>query len=103
MLLSLPDDEHWNKVVIACSPLAVKWQNFCSYLGVPLKIICNIKESNANDCVASLNDALMQWIMGDYDTTKYGLPSWKTLVKAVSRVDQALSDKLAREHQIQGM
>ena len=31
------------------------------------------------------------------------MPSWKTLLKAVSKVDQSLFEKLAKEHQTLGM
>lgn len=99
---SFVDDEDWSDVTIACSPLSAKWQNLSSCLGLPLKEIREIKKTNGNDCVASLNDALMQWILQDYDTKKHGLPSWKSLIRAISRVDQDLCDKLAREHQMQG-
>ena len=44
----------------------------------------------------------MQWIMQEYNTEKYGSPSWKSLLKAVSRVDETLFDRLAKEHQLEG-
>ena len=104
MLLSfIPDDEQWNDMIIACSSLASKWHHLSGYLGLSLKTIRAIKENNANDAVACLNDALMQWICQDFNTVKYGLPSWKTLLRAVNRVDQALFEKLVKDHQIQSM
>ena len=45
----------------------------------------------------------MQWILRDYDTKKHGLPSWKTLLKTISIVDQPLFEKLAKEHQVKGI
>ena len=44
----------------------------------------------------------MQWILQEYNTEKYGSPSWKSLLKAVSKVDDILFDRLANEHQFEG-
>lgn len=64
-----------------------------------------IKDKNPDDStgVASLNEALEQWILQNYNTKKHGLPSWKTLLKAVSLVDQSTFEKLAKEHQLEGI
>ena len=70
-------------------------------MGLSFKTIRTIKENN-DDNEGSWNDALMQWILRDYNTEKYGLPSWKSLLKTVSRVDQSLFEELAREHQAKG-
>ena len=49
----------------------------------------------AIDC---LNEALKEWIQQNYNTGKYGLPSWRTLLEGVARVNMALFKKLAAEH-----
>ena len=72
-------------------------------MGLSFKTIRTIKDNNADDSEDSWNEALMQWILQDYNTEKHGLPSWKSLLKTVSRVDQPLFEKLAKEHQIKGM
>ena len=41
----------------------------------------------------------MQWILQEYNTEKYGFPSWKTLLKAVGEVDEPLFEKLAEKHE----
>ena len=86
-------------MIIACSSLATKWQQLSGFLGLPFKTICTIKESNSNDSDVSWNEALMQWILQDYNTKKHGFPSWRTLLKAIGRVDQPLFEKLAKENQ----
>ena len=101
MCCILSDEESWNDVIIACSPLAAKWKQLSGFMGLSFKTIRTIKDNNDdNEC--SWNEALMQWILRDYNTEKYGLPSWKSLLKTVSRVDQPLFEKLAREHQAKG-
>ena len=101
MCCILSDEESWNDVIIACSPLAAKWKQLSGFMGLSFKTIRTIKENN-DDNEGSWNEALMQWILRDYNTEKYGLPSWKSLLKTVSRVDQSLFEELAREHQAKG-
>ena len=67
-------------------------------MGLSFKTIHAIKDSNPED---SWNEALMKWILQDYNTEKHDLPSWKSLLKTVSRVDPPLFEKLAKEHQLQ--
>ena len=98
----LSDEDDWNDVIIACSSLAPKWQHLSGLLGLPIKTIRTIRESYPNDSETSWSEALMQWIMQEYNTEKYGSPSWRLLLKAVSRVDETLFDKLAKEHKLEG-
>ena len=94
--------EDWNDVIIACSSLAGKWQQLTGFLGLSFQQIREIKKNNCNDSADSWNEALMMWISQEYNTRKYGLPSWQSLLRTINRVDQALCEKLAREHQVQG-
>ena len=91
-------EEDLNDVTITCSSLAAQWQQLCTFLGLSFKTISTIKENNSDDSAASWNDALKQWIL----IQKHSFPSWKTLLTAVSRVDQPLFEKLAKEHQLKG-
>ena len=97
------DEDDWNDVALACSSLAVKWRHLCTSLGLSFKTINKIKDNNPDDIDGSLNEALMQWILKDYKIERYGLPSWKSLLKAISKVDQPLFEKLTKEHQVKGM
>ena len=96
------DEECWNDVVIACSPLAAKWKKLSGFMGLSFKTICAIRDNNPDDSDGAWNEALMQWILRDYNTEKYGVPSWRTILKTISRVDQPLFEKLAKEHQVKG-
>ena len=102
-LLLFSGEEDWNEVIIACSPLAIKWRGLSGYLGIAMRTIRMIKENNPSDSVSSMNEALEQWILQKYDIKKHGLPSWKTLLKAVSLLDRSLFERLAKEHQLEGI
>ena len=99
----LSDEESWNDVVIACIPLAAKWKQLSVCMGLPYKTIKQIEKDNPGDSDSSWNEAIMQWILQGHNTERHGLPSWKTLLKTISRVDQPLFEKLAKEHQVKGM
>ena len=58
-----------------------------------------IKEKYPNKELSCLNEALKLWILRKYKTERYGLPTWKMLLKAIGKVDENLFKKLAREHQ----
>ena len=97
-MYSLGEDD-WNDVVIACSSLSAKWQQLCGHMGLTLRAVRTIKQTNQNDSAASWNDAITQWILQEYNTEKYGCPSWKSLLKAIGKVDKPLFEKLTKEHQ----
>ena len=71
-------------------------------MGLSPKTVRAIDMKNPNDSETSWKEALMHWILQKYDTEKHGLPSWKILLKAVSRMDEPLFEKLAKEHQTSG-
>ena len=72
-------------------------------MGLSFKTIRTIKENNPDDNEGAWNEAIMLWILRDYNAEKHGLPSWRSLLKTVSRVDETLFEKLAMEHQVKGM
>ena len=105
--LSIPfissDEDDWNDVVMECSSLASHWEELCAYLGLRMGTIEVIKAKHHDKDQACWNSSLHNWILQKYNTEKYGYPSWRTLLKAVGRVDGALFNKLAEEHQLEGV
>ena len=70
-----------------------------AYLGLPISRIESIKGNHPSDDTGCLYDALGQWIGQKYNTKKFGMPSWRTLLKAVASIDKRIFKKLAREHE----
>ena len=102
-VLFFSDEESWNDIIVACSSLAAKWKQLSGFMGLSFKTIRTINGNNPDDREGAWNEALMQWILQDYNTEKHGLPSWRTLLRTIGRVDQPLFEKLATEHQAKGM
>ena len=82
-----------------CSSLAAKWEHLSGYLGLSIGCIDTIKKNLSTDATGCWNEALKQWIQQNYRTKKFGLPSWRTLLEAIARVDKRLFKDLADKHQ----
>ena len=73
-------------------------------LGINVATLDTIrKEKGNNNCDEALTEVLQKWLEQAYDVSKHGLPSWRTLVKAVNnRVGgnhHALAKSIASSHQ----
>ena len=96
---SIAEEDDWNNVIKECSSLAAKWEQLSGYLGLSIGTIETIKENFPSNVTGCWNEALKQWILQNYRTVRYGLPSWRTLLEAVARVDKLLFKNLADKHQ----
>ena len=86
-------------VIKECNLLAANWENLGAFLGLSIGTIDSIKESpRISSAVGYWNEVLKQWIKQNYNTRRYGLPSWRTLLESIARVDKLLFKKLAAEH-----
>ena len=92
----------WNIVIRECNSLAAKWQQLGGYLGLPIGLIDSIKGNYPNDNSACWSEALKQWIQQNYNTARFGLPSWRTLLEAIARENRLLFKALADSHQAPG-
>ena len=93
--------DDWNIVVMECKSLAAKWDQLSTYLGLSCDVIDNIEGSGDN--YRCWSAALKHWIKQNYNTEKFGVPSWRTLLKAVAKIDKLLLERLAAKHSQTGM
>ena len=94
------EDDDWNVVVLKCDSLAARWEKLSAFLGLPKSLIDEIRGNHPGDLSCCWNEALSQWIKQNYNTEKFGKPSWRTLLVAISYVDKRLFEKLAGEHKL---
>ena len=85
-------------IILKCKSLAAKWEQLSAFLGLPSSLIDQIRLNRPNDSSGCWNEALNQWIKQNYNTNRFGKPSWKTLLRAIAHVDRRLFGKLASEH-----
>ena len=86
-------------MITECSSLAANWEQLSAYLGLPFKVIDGIRGSHPSNISGCWNDSLKQWITQNYNTGKFGEPSWRTLLRAVTKVDKLQFKKIAAKHQ----
>ena len=87
-------------MIIECRSLAVKWKQLSAYLGLDMDTINGIEENNVQISLDCWNEALWRWITQKYNTQKFGLPSWRTLLNAMALLDGTLLAKeLASKYQ----
>jgi hypothetical protein len=60
----------------------------------------NIKGSGDN--YHCWSEALKHWIKQNFNTKKFGVPSWRSLLAAVAKVDKLQFKDLASGHSVQG-
>ena len=79
--------------------VAAKWKEFGTALGISghkLEEIAGNHHHQAADCLSSV---LQEWIGQNYNTQKFGMPSWRTLCKALSQISENKFFKdVARKH-----
>lgn len=85
-------------VVEAVECLAVDWNELAIKLHLNNDDIKVLRQNNLGDTRACLNGAMELWLKQKYNTASFGHPSWKTLVKAVEGMDEALAYKIANKH-----
>ena len=78
--------------------LAANWDRLAIKLHLSNGDIEVIRKKTPGDDQACLNNTMELWLKENYNTTRFGDPSWKTLVKAVARMDKALAKEIANEH-----
>ena len=103
LLIKKIGEKDWNVVFEECSPLASRWQQLSAYLGLQLSIIDRIKSDFPKDCLGCWSEALKEWIKMNYDIQRYSKPSWKTLLRAIAKIDKLNFRRLATEHQVTGI
>ena len=75
------------------------------WLRLPPSLLESIK-AQTKDYAGALNQVITNWLQRNYDTKKYGLPTWKMLAEAVRAPNGGnkaiLADKIARLHPATG-
>ena len=96
--LSPTAEDDWNVVSVECGSLAAKWEQLSACLGLAKADIDRIRKNHPGDIAGCWSEALSQWIKQNFSTQQFGLPSWRSLLKAVAMVDRRLYMELAAKH-----
>ena len=59
-----------------------------------------IQVNNPHNATTALGQVITQWLMINYESNKFGIPSWRMLVEGVSTVDLERAKLIASKHQM---
>ena len=80
-------------------PVTSSWKRVGMHLRLPISKLDQIK-GEMKDC---LMEMLKQWLNRNYDTVKYGEPSWRKLAEAVGHENGAVFKTIAEQQKIKGI
>lgn len=92
------EKDDWNIVVAECASLSAKWKQLSVRMGLPSDLIDTIKCNHGDDAEDCWGKALNEWICQNYNTAKFHMPSWRTLLRAIAKVDRLLFHQLRCKH-----
>ena len=79
--------------------MAHRWQNLCILLGISQSKIDAINITCLGRPCDCLSRGVNEWLQRNYNTDKYGLPSWRTLIEYIDDIDCALARDLVKKHE----
>lgn len=65
--------------------VAAKWEVIGRGFGIEPGRLEQIQLNNPGDCKKCLSDVLTCWLKRNYDVSRFGEPTWQTVVKVVAR------------------
>ena len=74
------------------------WRFLATNLGLGHSVLERI-ESDHQDVMTCLFQALLEWLKLNYYHDRHGKPSWRRLAEAVKPLDYALFAKIANKYQ----
>ena len=85
-------------VVEAVLTLAPLWDELGVELHLRYDDIKVITRNNHGNSKACLTEAMSLWLNETYNHARFGVPSWRTLVTAVQKMDMGLANEIADKH-----
>ena len=82
----------------ALSTCTFQWKTISIRLGVPMDKIKEIERDSGRSAEDCWEKALTLWLEQNYNTKKYSLPSWWSILKIIAKIDFKLFKGLAAEH-----
>ena len=95
LLQSLGED-NFNDVLEAVLPIKSVYFSLGQCLGLPTAVLESIREEKS-DTKQALTVTLMLWLRQQYDSGRFGRPTWRMLVKAVNQEAGGNNNELAKK------
>ena len=88
------DPEDTADVMDEVEDLAASWDELATYLRLSTSTIEDIR-SKSSRC---LFETISRWLKQNYNTAKYGKPSWRQLAAGVRKLDGRMFKRIATAH-----
>ena len=85
-------------IIRALGSCKANWEDVGLYLHLKSSKLSEIKMSHPGDLSGCLRDTVQEWLRKNYNTAKFGDPSWRMIVEAVADVNNDLAKKIAAKH-----
>ena len=86
--------------------VAAKWRGIGGGLRLRAAVLDTIQEANQGDPEKCLSQVVLEWLRKNYNTEKFGEPTWQWLVEVVATPaggnNNDLAAKIASKHQGEG-
>ena len=76
-----------------------RWHDLGLHLGLSPQHL-EVIDSDGKGTNEKVKKVLLEWLKGNHDVEKYGLPSWSALVNAVDPFDHALALTIKKNHHL---
>ena len=96
--ITLDVDDDLEDVLEAVKPLASEWKKLLMRLHITQDTLDVIDRNNPGDAELCLQVGLSKWLKMNYNYQRHGRPSWSMLAKAMSNINNKLSEKIAKNH-----
>lgn len=80
------------------SGLESEFESLAMRLHLPFKTLKIIKTDYYSSTRSAFVQVITEWVILNYNHTKFGKPSWKSLVKAVDFMDHKRAKQIATKH-----
>ena len=92
------DPEDIADVMDEVEDLGASWDTLATYLRLKTSAIEVIRRNNSGNCSRCLFDVITEWLKQNYNTAKYGKPSWRQLAAGVRKLDGGMFKRIATAH-----
>ena len=96
------EDDDSGEVMKYLKTAAGDWQTVSRYLHVKASRIREFCSNYGHDSGRCLDSAVADWLSWNYNTEKYGKPTWKKVAQSVVNVNRKLFLAIASEHSVEG-
>lgn len=80
-------------------PVAGVWQAFAQEIGLMPSDVRELDLAHRGDPSRCLDNAIEKWLNQNYNTERFGLPSWKSIVVGIKQSgNPALAKRIAESH-----